>query len=46
MVEFIYVVFTCMLGESDRRQLGSLLLYLCCMFQALINSLVDYARAL
>ena len=41
-MEFMYlvVVFTCMPGESYHRRLGSLLLYLCCVFQAIINSLV------
>ena len=38
-VESLYLVFTCMPGESYRRRLGSLLLYLCYVFQALINSL-------
>ena len=47
-VEFMYLVFTCMPGKSYRRQLGSLLLYLCYRFQVLINSLkcVDSAQAL
>ena len=40
LVEFMYLVFTRMPGESYRRRLGSLLLYLCCVFRALINSLV------
>ena len=53
LVEFMYLVFTCMPGESYRRRLRSLLLYLCCVFRALINSPVcwlwiqkncDYAR--
>ena len=39
LVEFMYLVFTCMPGESYRRQLRSVL-YLCYIFQALINSLV------
>ena len=39
LVEFMYVVFTRMPGESYRRRLGSLLLYLCYVFRALINSL-------
>ena len=39
LVEFMYLVFTCMPGESDRRRLRSLL-YLCYVFRALINSLV------
>ena len=36
----MYLAFTCMPGESYCRQLRSLLLYLCYVFQALINSLV------
>ena len=39
LVEFIYLVFTHMPGESYCRQRGSLLLYLCYVFRALINSL-------
>ena len=40
-LEFIYnLVFTRMPGESYRRRLGSLLLYLCYVFRVLINSLV------
>ena len=39
-VEFMYLVFTRMPGESYRRRLGSLLLDLCYVFRALINSLV------
>ena len=39
-VEFMYLVFTCMPGESYRRRLRSLLLYLCDVFRAIINSLV------
>ena len=35
----MYLVFTRMPGESYRRRLGSLLLYLCDVFRALINSL-------
>ena len=38
MVEFMYLVFTGVPGESYRRRLGSLLL--CYVFRALINSLV------
>ena len=37
-VQFMYLVFTCMSGESYRRQLNSLLLYY--VFRVLINSLV------
>ena len=40
MVELMYLVFTRMPGESYRRRLGSLLLDLCYVFRALINSLV------
>ena len=40
LVEFMYLVFTRMPGESYRRQLRSLLLYLCYIFRALINFLV------
>ena len=39
LVEFMYLVFTRMPGESYRRRLGPLLLYLCDVFRALINSL-------
>ena len=40
LVEFMYLVFTRMPDESYRRQLRSLLLYLCYVIRALINSLV------
>ena len=40
LVEFMYLVFTRMPGESYRRRLRSLLLYLCYVFRALIISLV------
>ena len=40
LVEFMYIVFTRTPGESYHRRLGSLLLYLCYVFRALINSLV------
>ena len=40
LVEFMYLVFTRMPGESYRRRLRSLLLCLCYVFRALINSLV------
>ena len=40
LVEFMYLVFTRMVGESYCRRLRSLLLYLCYAFRALINSLV------
>ena len=40
LVKFMYLAFTRMPGESYRRRLGSLLLYLCYVFRALINSLV------
>ena len=39
LVEFMYLVFTRMPGESYRKWLRSLLLYLCYVFRALINSL-------
>ena len=39
VVEIMSLVFTRMPGESYRRPLGSLLLYLCYVFRALINSL-------
>ena len=39
-VEFMYIVFTRMPGESYRGRLRSLLLCLCYVFQVLINSLV------
>ena len=38
LVEFMYLVFTRMPGESYRRRLRSLLLYLCYVFRTLINS--------
>ena len=38
--QFIYLVFTRMPGESYRRRLRSLLLCLCDVFRALMNSLV------
>ena len=41
-VEFMYLVFTCMPGESYRRQLRSLLLYLCDVFPALTPMCVDF----
>ena len=40
LVEFMYLAFTRMAGESYRRRLRSLVLYLCYIFRALINSLV------
>ena len=40
LVEFMYLVFTRMLGESYPRRLRSVLLCLCDVFRALINSLV------
>ena len=39
-VEIVFLVFTCMPGESYFRQLRSLLLYLCNIIWALMNSLV------
>ena len=41
-MEFTYLVFTRLPGENYRRQLRSLLLYLCYVFRALINSLVRW----
>ena len=41
-VEFMYIVCTRMPGESNCRWLTSLLLYLCYIFWALINSLLCY----
>ena len=43
LVEFMYLVFTCMPGECYFRWLRSLLLYLCYIFWVLINSLVCWA---
>ena len=40
LVEFMYLVFTRMPDESDRRWYKSLLLYLCYVFRALSNSRV------
>ena len=40
LAEFMYLVFTRMPGEHYSRRLRSLLLYLCYVFRALINSLV------
>ena len=40
VVEHMYFVFTRVSSESYRRRLGSLLLCLCDIFRALINSLV------
>ena len=39
LVEFMYLVFTRMPGESYRRRLRSLLLCLRDVFRALVNSL-------
>ena len=39
----MYLVFTRMPGESYSRRLMSLLLYLCYVFRALINSLVCWS---
>ena len=38
LVEFMYLVFTRMPGESYRRRLSSLLLYLCYVFRAPIKT--------
>ena len=40
LMQCMYRAFTRMPGESYRRRLRSLLLYLCYVFRALINSLV------
>ena len=40
LAEFMYLVFTRVPGENYRRRLRFLLLYLCYVFRALINSLV------
>ena len=40
LVEFMYFVFTRMPGESYRRPLRALLLYLCYVFRELFNSLL------
>ena len=40
LVEFMSLVFTRMPGVSYRRRVRSLLLYVCYVFRALINSLV------
>ena len=40
LVEFMYLAFTRMPGDSYRRRFRSLLFYLCDVFGALINSLV------
>ena len=40
LVEFMYLAFARMPGESYRMRLRSLLLCLCDVFRALINSLV------
>ena len=39
LVEFTYLVFTRITGESYRRRLRSLLLHLCYVFRAPVNSL-------
>ena len=40
LVEFVYLVVIRMPGESYRRRPRSLLMYLCYVFRAIINSLV------
>ena len=40
LVKLMHLVFTRMPGESYRRRLRSLLLYLCYVFRALVISLV------
>ena len=42
LMEFMYLVFTCMPGESFCRRLRSLLLYLCYIFWALIGIMMKY----
>ena len=42
LVEFMDLVFTRMAGESHRRWLGSLFLYLCYVYRTLINYLVRW----
>ena len=44
LVEFMYLVFTRMQGESYRRRLRSLLLCLCDVFRALSNSQGEMRR--
>ena len=44
LVEFMYLVFTCMPGESYCRWFRSLLLYLCYVVWVLINSLVCWLK--
>ena len=46
LMEFMYLVFTCMPGESYRRWFRSLLLHLCYAFWALITSLVCWSLLL
>ena len=46
LVEFMYLVFTRIRGESYRRLLRSLLLYLCYVFRALTNSFVFWLESL
>ena len=45
LVEFEYLHFTCIPGESYHRWLRSLLLCLCDLFQVLINSLVCWFKS-
>ena len=45
LVEFIYLVFTCMPGERYHRRLRSLLLSLCYVFWVQINFLVGWSCA-
>ena len=42
LVQFMYLVFRCMPGENYRRRIRSILLYLCDVIRALINSLVSW----
>ena len=46
LVEFMYLVFTRMPGESYRRRLRYFLLCLCDVFRAMITSLVCYLARL
>ena len=43
LLEFMYLVFTRMPGESYSRRLRSLWLCLCDVFRAMVNSLVCYS---
>ena len=45
LVEFMYLVFTCMSSESYRMRLGSFLLCLSDVFRAFINSLAGSVQS-